>query len=389
MESWRSRSLLLSLLALSALPGRALLAQNIAGTWQGALKVTGSSGSVDLRTVLKISRADDESFKGVFYSIDQGANPINASSVTIKGSAVKVSFTQLNATFEGTLSGDGSSIKGNWTQGGPALPLNLVRASSETAWAIPEPPPPPVRMPANAKPEFVVATIKPSRPDAPRGGYGFRGQDVTTTNVTVNWLIKLAYNVHARQIEGGPAWLDSAKYDVVGRPDTPGQPSRDQMKLMIQGLLADRFQLKFHTEKRDLPVYAMVVLKSGTKITVSADDPKAFPGIGFSQGPGVLSLVRRNTGLDGVAKALQSNILDRPVVNHTGLTGRYDFNLKFTPDVSQFANFGAGAPAASPDPDAPPDIFAAFEQQLGLKLESTRAPVDVMVIEKIERPSDN
>ena len=147
-------------------------------------------------------------------------------------------------------------------------------------------------------------------------------------------MIKLAYNMHAHQITGGPAWLDSAKYDTVGRPDTPGQPSRDQMKLMIQKLLADRFQLKFHIEKRELPVYAMVMPKTGTKITVSAGDPNAFPGIGFGQGPGVLSLVGRNTTLDGVANALQSNVLDKPVVNQTGLTGRYDFLLKFTPDPS-------------------------------------------------------
>jgi uncharacterized protein (TIGR03435 family) len=161
------------------------------------------------------------------------------------------------------------------------------------------------------------------------------------------------------------------------------------MKLMIQKLLADRFQLKFHIEKRELPVYAMVVLKTGTKLVVSQADPNAFPGIGFSQGPGVLSLMGRNTGLDGVANALQSNVLDRPVVNQTGLTGRYDFGLKFTPDATQIANFGAGAPAVATDPDAPPDIFAAFQQQLGLKLESTKAAVDVIVIEKIERPSEN
>jgi uncharacterized protein (TIGR03435 family) len=267
--------------------------------------------------------------------------------------------------------------------------MNLVRATAQTAWTIPEPPAKPKPMAADANPSFEVATIKPSRPDAPRGGYGFRGQDVTTTNVTVNWLIKLGYNVHVRQIAGGPAWLDSEKFDVVGRPDTPGQPSRDQMKLMIRKLLADRFQLRFHTEKRELPVYAMVVSKKRAKIAVSQDDPHDFPGIGFSQGPGVLALIGRNTGLDAVANALQSNVLDKPVVNQTGLTGRYDFNLRFTPDQTQLANFGAGAPAPTVDPDAPPDIFAAFEQQLGLKLESTRASVDVMVIEKIERPSEN
>ena len=375
------------ILALLALPGSALLAQNITGTWQGILKVNGTDGSVDLGTVMKISRADNESFKGVFYSIDQDPTPVAMTSIALRGNTVKVSV-QLIGTFDGTLSGDGNTISGKWTQGGRVLPLNLVRATDQTAWTIPEPRPAPM-MPTSAKPEFIVATIKPSRPDAPRGGYGFRGQDVTTTNVTVNWMIKLAYNMHANQIAGGPAWLDSAKYDTVGRPDTPGQPSRDQMKLMIQELLADRFQLKFHIEKRELPVYAMVVLKTGAKITPSAGDPNAFPGIGFGQGPGVLSLVGRNTTLDGVANGLQSNILDKPVVNQTGLTGRYDFLLRFTPDASQVANFGGLAPGNAADPDAPPDIFLAFQQQLGLKLESTKAIVDVIVIEKIERPSEN
>jgi uncharacterized protein (TIGR03435 family) len=348
------RRLLLSIFALSALPGSTLLAQNIIGTWQGTLKVNLPNGSADFRTVMKISLGDNGGLKAVLYSIDQDPTPLSATSITVKGSALKVSITALNSVFEGTLGGDGNTISGKWTQGANALPLNLVRATDQTAWTIPEPPPPPAMMPASAKPEFTVATIRPSRPDAPRGGYGFRGHDVTTTNVTVNWLIKLAYNLHARQISGGPAWLDSEKYDIIGRPDTPGQPSRDQMKLMIQKLLADRFQLKFHTEKRELPVYAMVVLKTGAKITVSTGDPNAFPGIGFSQGPGVLSLVGRNTGLDGVANGLQSNILDKPVVNQTGLTGRYDFTLRFTPDPTQVANFGGLAPANAADLDAPP-----------------------------------
>src|ERR1700733_12150356 len=97
--------LLLSIFALSALPGSALLAQNITGTWQGSLKVNGPNGA-EPRTVLKISRADDESLKGVFYSIDQGGVPINVTSITLKGSSVKVSITQMNGAFEGTLSGD-------------------------------------------------------------------------------------------------------------------------------------------------------------------------------------------------------------------------------------------------------------------------------------------
>jgi uncharacterized protein (TIGR03435 family) len=154
-------------------------------------------------------------------------------------------------------------------------------------------------------------------------------------------------------------------------------------------LLADRFQLRFHTEKKELPVYAMVVAKNGPKLTASAGDPAAFPGIGFGREPGVISLAGRNTGLNGVANGLQSNILDKPVVDQTGLTGRYDFQLRFTPDAIQLANFGGLAPANAADLNPPPDIFTAFEQQLGLKLQATKAVVDVMVIDRIEKPSPN
>jgi uncharacterized protein (TIGR03435 family) len=362
--------------------------QEISGTWQGKLS-SPQAPNGEVRLVFKISKADGGALKALVYAIDRDPTPFSATSITLKGSTLQVSIQLLQSVFEGTLGGDGNTITGKWTQAANALPLNLVRATDQTAWAIPELPPSPVRMPANAKPEFAVATIKPSRPDAPRGGYGIRGQDVTTTNVTVSWMIKLAYNVHAHQISGAPAWLDSERYDTVGRSDTPGEPSRDQMKLMIQKLLVDRFQLRFHTEKKELPVYAMVVAKSGPKITVSAADPNAFPGIGFGRAPGVISLVGRNTGLNGVANGLQSNILDKPVVDQTGLTGRYDFQLRFTPDATQVANFGGLEPANAADLDAPPDIFTAFEQQLGLKLQPTKAVVDVMVIDRIERPSPN
>ena len=366
---------------------QAVPAQEITGDWQGKLPVPQAPNG-ELRLVFRISKADGTTLKAVLYSIDQASTP-TATIVTVKGSAVKLSIPAFNAEFEGTLDSDGKTINGKFSQGGKGGPLNLVRATQQTAWAIPEPPSAPSRMPANAKPEFAVATIKPTRPDAPRGGYGIRGEEVTTTAVTVSWMIKLAFNVHAHQISGGPAWLDSERYDTVGKPDIPGQPNRDQMKLMVQKLLADRFQLKFHIEKKELPVYAMVVAKSGPRITVSAGDPNDFPGIGFGREPGVLSLIGRNTGLNGVANGLQSNILDKPVVDQTGLTGRYDFTMRWTPDAAQWANFGVPATANPNDLDAPPDIFTAFEQQLGLKLQPTKAVVDVMVIDRIERPSPN
>ena len=245
--------LLLSIFALSALPGSALLAQNIAGTWQGTLKPNGPNSSPELRIVIKIARSDGESLKATFYSIDQNPTPINANSCTLKGSSLKILISQLNGTYQGTVSSDGNSIPGTFSQGGPTIPLNLTRATAETAWTIPEPPPPPRQMPANADPAFVVATIKPSNPDIQGQGYGIRGQDVTTTNTSVSWLLTLAYNMHAHQVIGGPGWLGSEKYDILGRPDTPGQPSRDQLKIMFKKLLADRFQLEVPHGKEGTP----------------------------------------------------------------------------------------------------------------------------------------
>ena len=143
--------------------------------------------------------------------------------------------------------------------------MNLARATPETAWAIPEPPPPPVRMAPNANPAFEVATIKPSDPAKREQIITLRGVEVITTNTTLHDLINLAYWLHPKQLTGGPAWTESDRFDLTGKPDAPGQPNVDQMKMMIQKLLADRFQLKFHFEKRDLPVYAITIAKTGAK----------------------------------------------------------------------------------------------------------------------------
>jgi uncharacterized protein (TIGR03435 family) len=160
---------------------------------------------------------------------------------------------------------------------------------------------------------------------------------------------------------------------------------------MFKKLLAERFQLKFHMEKRELSAYTITVLKTGAKFEASTADPNAGLGVGFGLAPGGgMTFNVRNAPFASIANALQGNLLDRPVVDLTGLTGKYDFSVKFTPDPSQLAKVGPIPPGANAtDPDAPPDIYAAFQQQLGLKLESTKTAVDVMVIEKIEKPSDN
>src|SRR5262249_33656997 len=320
------------------------------------------------------------------YSIDQQSPAITASQISRDGSTLKMTVAAIGGTYEGKLSADGNSITGTFTQGAP-LPLNLVRATPETAWAIPEPLPPPKTMVADAKPGFEVATIKPARPDGRFSLLVNRSGILNTTNTSLSDLIKFAYNVHPRQITGGPAWLESEKYDITGKPDTEGIPNVNQLKMMVQKLLADRFQLTFHREKKELSVYAITVLKTGPKISKN-ESGNALPGFG---GP-PWNFNVRNATMTEWASVLQANILERPVVDQTELgSTRYDFILKWTPDQSQAAQLGPLPPNVAPPPeaDAPPDLFTAFQQQLGLKLESTKAPVEVLVIDRVSKPSEN
>jgi uncharacterized protein (TIGR03435 family) len=373
--------LTLWMMALAALPGSALQAQDITGNWQGTLQ----PGQQKVRIVFKIALENDK-LTATLYTVDQPSPPF-ATTITRDGSTVKMTIPAINGNYAGKLSGDGNSIVGTWTQGA-ALPLNLARATPDTAWEIPKPAPPPARMAANANPVFEVATIKPSDPHSQGQIVTLRGVEVITTNTTVRDLINLAYWLHPKQVTGGPAWMESEKYDMAGKPDAPGQPSVDQMKMMIQKLLADRFQLKFHFEKRDLSAYAVRISKTEAKIIKSQDDPKGYPAWYFGRTASGTTLTFRNSPMSQVTAILQ-NFLDKPVVDQSGLSERYDFTLTFTLDPAQAARLGGPPIPTADNPDAAPDVFTAFQQQLGLKLESAKAPVDVMVIDKVEKPSEN
>lgn len=377
---------MLLMIALTGLPGRALLAQSITGAWQGTLKPP--QGTKELRIVIKISTTDADTLKALLYSIDQGGPPITASAITHSGSTVKIAVAAIGGDYEGKLNADGNTITGTWTQGAP-MPLNLARATAETAWTIPEPPPPPKIMPADATPTFEVATIKPSRPDERFSLLVNRSGLLNTTSSSVSDLIKFAYDLHPQQITGGPSWLEMEKYDVTGKPDTAGLPNVTQLKMMVQKLLTERFALTFHREKKELSVYAITIGKAGAKLTKNESNPNGLPGFG---GGGPRGMNVRNSTMAEFASVLQANILERPVVDQTGLgAARWDFILKWTPDTHQRPLGGneANVPPAADNPDAPPDLFAAFEQQLGLRLQATKAPVDVLVIDHVEKPSAN
>jgi uncharacterized protein (TIGR03435 family) len=359
-----------------------LLGQDLAGTWQGTLAPPGAPAQ--LRIVLKIASAPDAKFTGQAFSIDQGGQPIPINAIAIEGrTTVKLKFDAISGSFEGAFAADGNALNGTFTQAGRPTPLNLARATPQTAWAIPEPPPPPKAMDAAADPGVEVATVKPSA--AAGGGrlYTMRGTQVMAINVTLLNVITFAYDLHERQVSGGPAWMSTDRFEIVIKPDTPGQPNITQMKKLFQKALVDRFQFKSHMEKRELSVYA-ITLPANTKHKLSeAAQGGNLPNLIFPR-PGLLPA--QNATMADFAQVLQGAVMDRPVVNQTAIEGRYNFTLDWTPDQFQFTSFG-------PLPQLPdtgkPNIFQAFQEQLGLKLESTKAPADVMVIDKAEKPSDN
>ena len=376
-------------LALAVASCTALCAQSFPGTWQGALKGPQAPNG-ELRVVLKISTTPADKLAGEFYSIDQRTPAIPATTMSANGSTLKMTIDRLNGAYEGKMTPDGKTINGTWTQQGMPLPLDLTRATNETTWTIPEPPPPPKMMDPNSRPAFEVATVKPSDPN--KRGWGITVDQsgvFHTLNTTLNDLIKFAYDMHPKQVTGAPAWADSDKFDIEAKPDRPGMPTVNQMKVMLQGLLADRFSLASHKDKKELSAYAITVAKSGVKI--KKEDTAAIPVPGFGGQP-QRGFNARNATLAEFASVMQAQFMDLPVIDQTGLGDtRYTFIVKFTPDATMrpFGGAAPDAPPPAPDADAPPDLFGAMEQQLGLRMQKTKAPVEVMVIDKITKPSEN
>jgi uncharacterized protein (TIGR03435 family) len=216
-----------------------------------------------------------------------------------------------------------------------------------------------------------VATIHPSQPGATDRPPLFQidGTEFTMVDASPGDLIRFAYGVKPSQITGGPDWLQSDKYDVVSRRKEKGEPNPSP-ELRVRNLLADRFQLAFHRDRKELSVWAITVAKNGPKIRKTRlkkyERNGDFPRLSF-RGPG--ELPGKNATLAEFAAMLQM-VLDRPVVDRTRLSGKYDFDLTW-----------------SQDPKTPPDLFTAVEDQLGLKLQASSAPVEVLVVDRLEKPS--
>jgi uncharacterized protein (TIGR03435 family) len=367
---------LITVLFCSAAP---LSAQGLDGTWQGTL----SSPANQLRIVLKISKAADGRFEGQLFAIDQGAQPRTMSAISLDGRVVKWKVDALSASYEGTLAADGNAMNGAVTQTAAPQTLNFVRATPQTAWTIPEPPAPPKPMDPAADPGIEVVSIKLSPPDIRGRGIGVRGDTVNVTNYSVLNAITFAYDVHERQVSGAPAWMATERFDMTIKPSTPGQPNGRQLRRLLPQVLAARFQLAFHNEKRELSVYTITQPANTTHKMTAAGPGSNLPTLRY---PRAGLLPARNATMTELAQSLQTAVLDRPVVNQTTIEGRFDFTLDWAPDESQFASFGT--PQQLPD-TGKPNIYEAFREQLGLRLEATRAPADIIVIDKVEKPSEN
>jgi uncharacterized protein (TIGR03435 family) len=249
------------------------------------------------------------------------------------------------------------------------------------------PPTPPKMMAADADPSFEVATIKPTDPDAPGRRINADGRNFVTQNTTLADLIKFAYRINGKQIVGAPEWFDSERFSINAVSDGEGAPSDKQWRIMVQKLIAERFKFKTHMEKRELSVYVLSVGKDGPKNLTKSLSTEILPRLSLVPDPaGMVSSVQNATLKEYADIALQGMLLDRPVLDQTGIAGRYDFKITFMPDESLFGGHGP-APPTSDNPA--PNFFTAIQEQLGLKLDAMKAPADVMVIDHAEKPSEN
>jgi uncharacterized protein (TIGR03435 family) len=235
-----------------------------------------------------------------------------------------------------------------------------------------------------ADPGIEVATVKLSPPDVRGRGIGWRGATLNVTNYNLMNAITFAYDEHEQQVANAPAWRTSDRFEIVIKPDIPGQPNPRQVRRLIQKVLTERFQLAFHTEQRETSVYAITQPANTThKMTPVSPGGPNLPTLRY---PRVGLLPARNATVTELAQSLQTAVLDRPVINQTKIEGRFDFTLDWMADETQFATFGR----VEPQPDTgKPNIYEAFREQLGLRLEATRAPADIIVIDKVEKPSEN
>jgi uncharacterized protein (TIGR03435 family) len=253
------------------------------------------------------------------------------------------------------------------------------------------------------RPQFEVASVKPHTGVERAVMLGFPSPGrFQAQNVWLRFLIQNAWNVKDYQVVSGPGWAPSDRYDIDAKTDP--STSREQMRLMVQALLQDRFQLVLHHESRSLPVYHLAASKDGSKLSPSKEGscierdsvPAAKPGLPTSNFCGGVQWSQQS--LSGTAITMQQfttmleNILQRPVIDETGFTAKFDVHLTWIPDQVTPGLLAPGVsppPLPSPNDSGGPTIFNVLAEHLGLKLRAEKGPVDILVIDRAEKPSAN
>jgi uncharacterized protein (TIGR03435 family) len=236
---------------------------------------------------------------------------------------------------------------------------------------------------AAAPPEIEAATIKPVKEPSPNNMHdSTEGRRLSMRYTSLRDLMMMAYEVDPRQIVGGPAWVTTDEFDI-DLVVSEGVQVNQREEAVLAELMADRFQLKFHREQRLMNVYVLQVAKGGPKL--KAADANSVENSGCEH-LGVCNFHKRT--LANFARFMQFVVMDRPVVDKTGIAGEFDFTLRWTPEESQFNGMGFRVPV--PDGTAPlPGLFTAIQEQLGLRLEPQKIPAEVLVIDHVEQPSEN
>ena len=261
-----------------------------------------------------------------------------------------------------------------------AIALPVALGQEKTAQQVPKPQQAvaSAMMPKDADPDWEVATVRPSNPNDENNAFASHGRQIIIENEPVDAMLVAGYGLQRGQIVNLPEWAKKERWDVTGVANVDGKPDIDQLRAMIRKILTERFGLTAHREQREMQVYALTVAKDGAEDHEKHERSerraqRGWPGCEWPDDENI------HKHLDGDLTLMMLFYLDQPMVDHTGLQGRYDFKLKWTSDDSHAPTDGTAAPG----------LFTAMQEQLGLKLESVKAPADVLVIDKMDRPGAN
>jgi uncharacterized protein (TIGR03435 family) len=343
-------------------------AQDLSGIWQG----TTVAGRASQRLVIMVSKQSTGSLVATIIRPDF-ENRVFPASLVLTGSSIRI-VSPILGEYRGRVAHDLTSIIGKWSANGQKAALVLSRVDPGSSWQVQGGAVARSLMPTDADPKFEVAAIRPSASDAGSSTARSNGRIFTLRNYSLRDLIAIAYQVHPRQVVNVPPWADQ-KFDITATQTVEGRPSLDQRARMFQSLLSDRFKLQVHKGQKEFPVFLLEAYRP--KLVANSPDSQGSYNSVLKQLPegGTTYSVTAGSMNDFTSFLMGFVIVDREIVDRTGLDGKYNFSVTF---------------GSNSDPEERyADIFNAIKTQLGLRLVDTKTPIDVIIVDSVQRPTDN